>query len=261
MSASKKKQLRKEKNAALLTEKQQKAAKEAKKLKTYTTTFVVAMVLIVAIIVGVLIKTPVNSAINKNTTAVQIGDYKLSTADLTYYYIDAINNVYNSYYESYGSYASMYLQFMNGLDVTKAFDKQYTTDADGNKLSWAQFFIDSAINNAKNAYTMYDLALKDSNYKVDEDTQTLLDSYSDSLKQTAKDYGYSSVDAYLFAVYGAGANMDSYVNYYKVNTIANDYYADYADSLEYTDKQYREHEKGKYNTYNTYFFSNLLFSQ
>ena len=43
MSASAKKKLRKEQNAAQLTEKQLKQQKEAKKLKLYTTIFVVAI--------------------------------------------------------------------------------------------------------------------------------------------------------------------------------------------------------------------------
>ena len=254
MSASKKKQLRKEQNAAALTDKQQKALKEAKKLKHYTTTFVVAMVLIVAIIVGVLVYTPINSAIRKNTDAVQIGDYKLTTPDLTYYYIDAISDVYNQYYEQFGSYASMYLQFM-GLDVTSAFDKQFTKDEDGNEISWAKFFMDTAIKNAKSAYAIYDLAVKDSDFKLDDTNQALLDSFEKDIKETAKSNQYSSVDAFLRASYGAGADMESYFNYYKVNTIANAYYADYADSLEYTNEQYREHEKGKFNTYNSYTYS------
>ena len=46
MSASAKKKLRKEENAAQLTEKQLKAQKEAKKLKTYTTIFVIAIAVV-----------------------------------------------------------------------------------------------------------------------------------------------------------------------------------------------------------------------
>ena len=52
MSASAKKKLRKEENAAQLTEKQLKEQKEAKKLKAYTLTFAIIMVLVVAIVVA-----------------------------------------------------------------------------------------------------------------------------------------------------------------------------------------------------------------
>ena len=111
MSASNKKKLRKEQDAAKLTEKQQSAQKEAKKVSLYTTAFVVVMVLLlaVAIFVGVR-QTIVNSGIReKNTVALTVGTHELSNAELNYFYMDAVNN----FYSSYGSYAAMF-----GLDVT-----------------------------------------------------------------------------------------------------------------------------------------------
>ena len=93
MSASNKKKLRKEQDAAKLTEKQQSAQKEAKKVSLYTTAFVVVMVLLlaVAIFVGVR-QTIVNSGIReKNTVALTVGTHELSNAELNYFYMDAVN--------------------------------------------------------------------------------------------------------------------------------------------------------------------------
>ena len=47
MSASNKKKLRKEQNAAVLTEKQRTQQKEAKKLKAYSTVFLIVMLAVV----------------------------------------------------------------------------------------------------------------------------------------------------------------------------------------------------------------------
>ena len=59
MSASDKKRLRKEQNAAAMTERQKAEQKEAKKLKSMTLTFAVVMVLVVAIVVGVSVRSPI----------------------------------------------------------------------------------------------------------------------------------------------------------------------------------------------------------
>ena len=94
MSASDKKKLRKELESATLTEKQQAQQKEDKQLKNYTLTFVVVMILVVAIGVSSMgISWYKTSGIPaRGTVAVTIGDTTLSNADLTYYYMDTINN-------------------------------------------------------------------------------------------------------------------------------------------------------------------------
>ena len=93
MSASDKKKIRKEQSAALLTEKQKQQQAEAKKLRNQTIGFVVAMALVVCIVLGVLAVRAVNNSgiIQRNTIAVTIGEHELSSADMNYYYVDAIN--------------------------------------------------------------------------------------------------------------------------------------------------------------------------
>ena len=103
MSASSKKKLRKEQNAAHMSERQKAAQKEAKQLKIYTWTFWTIMILIVAIVGGMALSGPVNVLIDRMGTAVEIDGEKISTTQLNYYYIDAINQYVsnNSYYISY----------------------------------------------------------------------------------------------------------------------------------------------------------------
>ena len=84
MSASSKKKLRKEQEAAKMTEKQLTAQKEAKKNNLYTTLFVVVMVAIlaIAIVVGVS-QTVTNSGVReKNTVALTVGEHQISNAEL-----------------------------------------------------------------------------------------------------------------------------------------------------------------------------------
>jgi hypothetical protein len=98
MSASSKKKLRKEQEAAFLTEKQLAEQKEAKKLKIYTITFVAIMALVVAIGLGTIIGNTVSNSgiIERGTTSLTVGEHKLNAVELNYYYMSSINSFYSS---------------------------------------------------------------------------------------------------------------------------------------------------------------------
>ena len=148
MSASSKKKLRKEQEAAKLTEKQLTAQNEAKKTQLYTVAFVavMAVILVIAVTVGTL-QVITNSGIReKNTTALTIGEHKLSNAELNYYYIDTVNN----FYSQNGSYASLF-----GLDTTLPLDEQMFDEANGQ--TWADYFAESAVQTAKAVYAWCNL--------------------------------------------------------------------------------------------------------
>ena len=198
MSASNKKKLRKEQNAAAMTEKQKREQQEAKKLKAYTLTFAIVMVLVVAIVVGVVVTPLIDGIIRRSSNAVTIGEHKLSAADLTYFYIDAISDhqqsVYEQYYSSFGNYWSIML----GFDTTKPLNEQ---KYDESGKTWAEYFIDSAIEDAKGVYALYDDA-NAKGYTISADEQKNLDSYAESLELYANYYGFSNVKSYLRNSYG-----------------------------------------------------------
>ena len=251
MSASDKKKLRKEQKAATLTEKQLKEQKEAKKLKNYTITFAVVMLLVVAIVIGVVLNNPVQSAINRKTHAITFGEHKLSTADFSYYYVDAISEyydkVYSQYGESFGNYWAMFL----GFNVGEPLNDQIYDEEKG--TTWAQRFVDTAIENAKQAYAIYDDALKN-NHKLTEDEQRELDLVEMSMSAVATYYGYSSAKDYLRATYGNGANMENYKNYSTVSAYVRSYLTAKTDSFEYTNDEIRGYEKDKFLNYTKFDF-------
>ena len=249
MSASNKKKLRSEQRAAALTEKQLKEQQEAKKLKTLTLTFVVAMVLVVAILIGVSVTPTIVGTVRRNSHAVTIGDHELSAAQLTYFYIDAIseyqNNVYQSYYSYYGDYWYLGL----GFDTTAPLNKQVYDEKTGD--SWADYFIDTAIENATSVFALYEDAMA-KNYKLSDEEQKDLDKALNSLEDNAKAMNYNSLNHYLRSVYGSSATVKSYEEYYTISTIATSYYNDHSDSLEYTVEDYRAHDKDKFNNYSSF---------
>ncbi len=248
MSASNKKKLRKEQNAASMTEKQKKEQQEAKKLKAYTLTFAIVMALVVAIVVGVIVGPMIDGLVLRNSNTVTIGEHKLSTADLTYFYIDAISEhqqtVYNQYYSSFGDYWSIML----GFDTTKPLNEQMYSEEDSK--TWADYFIENAIDTAKDTYALYDDAVANG-HTLTEDEQSNLDSYLESLELYATYYGYSSVKSYLRSSYGNGATKDNYSEYYRVCSIASSYLNKYAKDLEYDQDDYRAYEKDKFDDYST----------
>ena len=91
MSASSKKKLRREQEAAKLTERQLTEQKEAKKLNLYTTLFVtvLSLLLVVALVVGIFTTVQNTGVRERKTIAVTVGNHEVSNAELGYFYVDA----------------------------------------------------------------------------------------------------------------------------------------------------------------------------
>ena len=245
MSASSKKKLRKEQDTEKLTQKQLDARKEASTTRLYTIAFtvVLAALLVVAIFVGV------NQAIKntgyreKHTTAMQIGSHTVSNAELNYYFIDAVNN----FYSNYGNYASMF-----GLQAGVPLDEQVIDEDTGR--TWADDFMDTAKDNAKDAYAMADAAAA-AGFTLPEEQAAQIDSNLSMLEAYGKLYGHSDAKGYLKALYGNGATMEGYRAYNERNALASAYYNHYADSLTYTDADLRAKESENPSAYSSFSYN------
>ena len=164
MSASSKKKLRKEQNTAQLTERQIAEQQEAKKLKLYTTLFVtaVAVMLVAAIIFGVSTFVTGSGMKEKNTVAVTVGQHDISNAELNYFFIDEVNTFLNQY----GDYVSLL-----GLDTTAPLNEQILNEE--TKETWADNFLDSAIESAKAAHAIAAEAAANNYTLSDAETESI----------------------------------------------------------------------------------------
>jgi len=245
MSASSKKKLRKEQEAAKLTEKQLTAQKEAKKNNLYTTLFVVVMVaiLVIAVAVGVKQSITASGIREKNTTALTVGDHELNSVEMNYFFMDAVNN----FYSSYGSYAAMF-----GLDVTKPLNEQFVDEEAG--LTWADDFMTSAKDSAASIYALADAA-EAAGFTLPEEDREALETQLNSLDLYAAMYGYSDADAYLKAMYGNGASKETYQAYCEKQALASAYYNHYAESLTYEDADLRAAEAENFSAYSSYSYN------
>ena len=250
MSASDKKKLRKERAAEILSEKQRQEQAEAKKLKIYTISFVSVIAVILCIALAVLGVRAVNQSgvFQKSTIAATIGEHKLNSVDLGYYYMDAVQNFYNEWYEQYTTYTDTYLQMM-GFDTKKPLTEQMYNADEGQ--TWSEHFLNEALEQARKDWALYDKAMSE-NFELPEEDRNSVDNIITNLETYAKLYGYSSSSKYLSAMYGFGSDAKSYKAYIERSTIATAYYNAHKDSLTYEASDLREYESTRYDNYNAY---------
>lgn len=258
MSASSNKKLRREQTGAELTERQRAERKEAKKVKIYTIVFtaVIAVVLIAAL--GILIGRGISNAglVQKNTVALTVGEHKLNAVELNYFYMDAINKDYSTWKSNYGDYTAAYLQMM-GLDLTKPLSSQVYDTETGE--TWADGYVNSAIENATSVYALCDAA-KAEGFTLSEEAQAEVDTSINQMKLAATTSGFSGLDAYLRAVYGAGSSEKSFRAYCEAAELAGAYQEAHSDSLTYDDDAIRAYDSEHAGEYNSYTFASYYLS-
>lgn len=255
MSASNKKQLRKEQNAAELTEKQQKQQAESRKLKIYTTVFVVVLAVILCIaLVTLCLRAYNNSGIaERKTTALTIGEHQLTSADLNYFYIDAINHQLNAWQQSYGNYMTMLLPAMGGPDLSKPLSASMQDEANG--ITWADYFVKVAIDDAKAVYAMVDQAAAEG-FTLSEEEAAAIDTQLEAIRNSVKNNpDFRSMDAYLKAVYGASASEESLHRYLMDSKLASAFQTSHVDALTYTDEQIRAYDAEHALDFNSYTYA------
>ena len=257
MSASDKKQLRKEQELEMLTARQREELAEAKKLRTYTITFIAIMVAVALLAIGSLVINGINSSgiLQKNTVAATVNGQELNAVELNYYYSDAVNEMYQAAYEQYTSYYELYFESM-GLDISKPLDQQNNPETGD---TWANFFVNAALDNAKYDYTFAKLA-EDNGFTLTEEAQAELDNQMNNLQLNAQLSGYAGADSYLKLVYGAGSDAESYKAYLTRTALADAYYQDHFDALTYDQSVIDEYAKDKVNDFNSYDYSYVYLS-
>ena len=258
MSASDKKKLRKEASAQLLTEKQLQQQKEAKKLKAYTIAFVAAMILVACITLAVLGVRAVNNSgvIQNNTIAANVGENQLSSVELSYYFTDEINAYYNEWYQTYSTYTDAYLKMM-GWDTSKPLDEQIQDEP--TNTTWAQYFLNAALDQAKNDYALAAKAKAEGFELPDEDKTTLTNLLS-NIETYATMYGYNNAKQYLRAMYGYGSTPETYGEYYERSLLASAYATAHHDGLTYDDSKIRDYEADKMAEFNSYTYTSAYMS-
>ncbi len=256
MSASSKKKLRKEQNAEMMTERQKQEHKEAKQTKAMTAAFIAVLVLVVGIFLGtqVVNLVKINGWVEKLTIAATVGDHKLDSVTMNYFYIDAIESDYNSASETAEYYSSMGMTIdaasMLGYDPSQPLSKQTNSQTGG---TWAAYYWDTALNNAKTVYAMYDLAVKN-NFTLPADYASTINQNMMNIQLSAAFSG-ADTDTLLRSIYGNGANEKTYRAFLETKALATAYYQNHQDTTEFDAPARSEYLTAHPNDFTAYSFN------
>ncbi|MBQ7624356.1 MAG: peptidylprolyl isomerase [Clostridia bacterium] len=146
------------------------------------------------------------------TTAVSVGDQKLSAMDVRIIYKDTRA----SYLSQYGSILEMY-----GVDLANIDTQQCLFDS---SMTWGQYFLNQGLNSAVNTATLMDLAAKDGREITDE-IKASVKANVDGVKDAAEEAGIS-VKKYLAGVYGSHTTLSDVESAMTKQYFANEYYKD-----------------------------------
>ncbi len=238
MSASREKKGR---QAPVSANSEQTNMKSKNKLAAILTA-VVVFVLIAAV---VFVKGPF---LRKMTTAVKVGDHELNGVMVRYYYSENFNN----FLSSYGDLAS-YL-FPDNQNIEKQIFDEETGE------TWGDYFMNSAMEQIKVTYAVYDEALKNG-FSLPEKDEDSIQSTMNYIKMSAKTYDVTE-KAFVEGLYGPGSDLKSFNEYLHVTALANAYQESVKNSFSYSDEeinaQYELHPES-YNAYNyhSYYISGV----
>lgn len=133
---------------------------------------------------------------NPASVVATVDGQKISIGMYDYYYASIV-----SYYEQYASYGYY------SLDTTKDYSKQYTTDDDGNKISWQKFFETEALKEVEKITTYYSKAL-DEGVTLTSAQKKTIDKQISTLKDSASQNDVS-LDQYIKANFGTYCSEDT----------------------------------------------------
>ena len=229
--------------------KQLKAAQEKKRKTRRRVVSIIALALVLAIGLGLFYGLVIRpKTVAKRTVALRTGDHELSAVEFSHYYYDAIH----SFYQNYGSYLSYFMS-----DPSQPIDQQVYDQETGE--TWSDYFMQSAADNAKFDYAVYDEA-KAAGYKLSEESEQSIQDSIKTLETQVKENGFKSVDQYFDEIYGKGCSKDSYIAYQRIRATASEYAKKLDDEREFSDADIKakdDENPAKYSnaTYRSFFLS------
>ena len=235
MSASTEKKLRREAREAGIDKKAEVAKAAAEKTaKTNRRWGMVGLGVVVLVIVALLLGT----GLPYKSTAYTVGSEKFSAAEVNFQY----GNQYSSFVNQYGTYASLFgLDTSNG-PVGLEDQECYMTEEGG---SWKDYFLGAAKNAMIQTVALKDYAAENGIVLSDEDAAQV-SAYFDGLDVSVAAYGYSTVDQFFAANYGAGVDEDMVYEGYMDSALCAAVIDEVSAGFTYTDAELEE----QYKSYN-----------
>ncbi len=182
---------------------------------------------------------------NPASVVATVDGTKVSIGMFNYYYTSMVN-----YYEDYANYGYF------DLDTTKDYDSQYTTDANGNKITWKAFFEQETLKEIEQLTAYYAAAVK-AGVQLTEAQKDTINSQLESLKTSASSQNVS-LDEYIKNNFGQYCSEDTLRLMLEQYYITANYKGRLATEIQISQDEIDAHfaeNKAKYNTIN---FSYLM---
>lgn len=177
----------------------------------------IAVVIVAALVVlGIRYYTQPNSneKMNPGNIALTVGDTDVSVGMYNYYYESIVYEY--TYYANYGYY---------DLDTSADFSTQYTTDSDGNEISWLDLFKKITVERIKTNVVYYEKGLEAGITLTDEQKEEI-ESQLDLVRENAS-ASDQSVNEYIEDTFGAHCGIETLRKYMEQYYIAGTYYNQY----------------------------------
>lgn len=174
----------------------------------------VTLIAVAVLCVFMLVYTVVDSMgiLDRNTTAMTVGEDEISVAELNQYYHTTRNGFLNQYYD---------VLVMYGYDLTAGtFDN--SASLFDSTMTWKEYFTEEAKSAAQEVSMLYQEGQK-AGYTMSEADQAQYDLYMASLESAAEEQGVS-VSKYVKLLYGTGTKLSDVEDYYTKRVYSAGYY-------------------------------------
>ena len=191
-----------------------------------------------------------SQVIQRNATAVTIGDTKYTAAQVNFYY----NQTYQTWLnENY--YFASYM----GLDVNQSLkDQSYFGSEDG--TTWFDYFLDQGIQQMTMVHVLTENAAAEGFGWTDE-MQVEMDAALASMKESVMASGYyTSFDQYLTTAYGSTTTEELFLAELKASILAQYYANAYSATLSFSDEDYEALYNATPENYDRVAYESLRFS-
>ena len=160
---------------------------------------VVAVAVVIALLAGILSFFAVPQ---KLTKAIVIDGESYSMSELSCYYMQMYNNVYQTAASYDQNYGEGYGKMLTGYDVSLSPADQKTKDEDGNEITWDEQFLNQAIDTMANIKRYYNAAVE-AGVELTEEAEKQINETLESYKAYLGNYSLSN---FLQMQYGKGVD-------------------------------------------------------
>ena len=157
-------------------------------------------------------------------TALSTDGYDMDAVTFNYFYRDC----YDSFRNAYGEMLEAQGRLRPGASLDR---QEYAED-----YSWAQFFYDTAVKNAKRTVTVY-LAARAAGYTLSEAELAEVDDQLAAIRENARANGFNTGEGFLRGHYGSGSSLKSYREYLVMEAVADGFSGGYYSEETYTDAE------------------------